>query len=76
LGQGVCTAGEVAAIAAEVIKNPPAVVRAAQRYLRAIGQAHEGAAAVELLRLVVETEGAAATAPGPGVDSRPRGVAE
>jgi hypothetical protein len=42
LSAGTCTAGEGAAIAAEVIKNPPAVIRAAQRYLGAIGQAHEG----------------------------------
>jgi hypothetical protein len=54
LGAGTCTAGEAAAIAAEVIKNPPPVIRAAQRYLAALGQAHEGAAAVELLRLVLE----------------------
>jgi hypothetical protein len=47
--EGTCTAGEVAAIAAEVIKNPPAVVRAAHRYLQAIGTEHEGMAAVELL---------------------------
>lgn len=75
LGAGTCTAGEVAAIVAEVIKNPPAVIRAAQRYVGAIGQAHEGAAAVELLRLVVEGE-EAADAPASEVDIRSGGVAE
>lgn len=68
---GLGTAGEVAAIAAEVTKGPPAVVRAAQRYLGAVGRAYEGAAAVELLRLPVEVE-----ARRPGVDRRSEEMAE
>ena len=69
---------EVAAIAAEVIKNPPPIVRAAKRFLAAIGgehEGHEGMAAAELLARVVNGDGAEQAA-APAVDEGGRPVAK
>jgi hypothetical protein len=52
LGTG--TVGEVAVLAAEVLANPPPLMATAQRYLRAMGTEHEGAAAVAFLSLLVD----------------------
>ena len=51
LGKAV-SSGNVAALAAEVLSNPPPLTAAAQRYLRTVGTEHEGAPAVEFLALL------------------------
>jgi hypothetical protein len=48
-----CTSGAVAALAADVLSNPPPEIAAAQRFLGAIGAQHEGAAALVLLRVLM-----------------------
>jgi hypothetical protein len=45
-------AGDVAQLAAEVVANPPPLVAAAQRFLRVLGSAPDGAAAVAFLELL------------------------
>jgi hypothetical protein len=58
LADGTCTSGDAARLAADVLANPPPLVRAAQRFLGAVGTPHEGATAVELLGLLAESRDA------------------
>ena len=54
LGEGTATSGEVARLAADILSNPPPLIAAAQKYLGAVGSAHEGDRAAELLELAAE----------------------
>jgi hypothetical protein len=69
LQAGTCTTGDVAKLAADVLANPPALLAAAQRYLRSVGTEHEGAAAVAFLALLVGDS----VSPSSGTRSCPAG---